>query len=166
MIKNIIWTVVFVFVAATLESTLLGRLALYGAVPDIALGILVYVAYANGIMTGQLCGFFSGLTLDLVSASPIGLNALVRTLIGALAGLIRGRVILDYFLVPAILCAVATMAKAVVLLPLSLVFEGVPSFRFSEPLFWAELALNTLSAAPLFALLRCFNSLLVGKEVR
>jgi rod shape-determining protein MreD len=41
MIKNVIWTVVFGLVAAILQSTLLSHLALYRAVPDIALGIMV-----------------------------------------------------------------------------------------------------------------------------
>jgi len=165
MAKNVIWTVVFVFVAAVLQSTLLSRIALYRAVPDLALGILVYTAYVNGLMTGQVSGFFSGLTLDLISAAPLGLNALVRTLIGALAGLIKGKVILDFFLVPMVLCAAATLLKAALLFLLSLVFHDVPAYPLAAPTLWAELALNTLSAPILFAFLRRFNMLLVGKGV-
>jgi len=166
MVKSVIWTVVFIFVAAVLQSTLLSHIALYRAVPDLALVILVYTAYVNGLMTGQLSGFFGGLTLDLISAAPIGLNALVRTLIGALAGLIRGKVILDYFLVPMILCAMATLLKAAILFLLSLVFQGaVPAYPLAAPTLWAELALNTLSAPIVFAFLRRFNTLLVGKGV-
>jgi len=166
MAKNVIWTVVFVFVAAILQSTLLSHIALYRAVPDLALGILVYTAYVNGLMTGQVSGFFSGVTLDLISAAPIGLNALVRTLIGALAGLIKGKVVLDFFIVPMVLCAAATLLKAAILFLLSLVFQGaVPAYPLAAPTLWAELALNTLSAPILFAFLRRFNTLLVGKGV-
>ena len=166
MAKNVIWTVVFVFVAAVLQSTLLSRIAFHRAVPDLALGILVYTAYINGLMTGQVSGFFSGVTLDLISAAPMGLNALVRTIIGALAGLIKGKVILDFFLVPMILCAAATLLKAALLFLLSLVFQGaVPAYPLAAPTLWAELALNTLSAPILFAFLRRFNTLLVGKGV-
>jgi len=166
MAKNVIWTVVFVFVAAVLQSTLLSHLALNRAVPDLALGILVYTAYVNGLMTGQLSGFFSGLTLDLISAAPIGLNSLIRTLIGALTGLIKGKVILDFFLVPMVLCAAATLLKAAMLFPLSLIFSGaVPAYSITGPTLWTELAMNTLSAPLLFAFLRRFNTLLVGKGV-
>jgi len=166
MAKNVIWTVVFVFVAAILQSTLLSHLAVHRAVPDLALGILVYVAYVNGLMAGQISGFFSGLTLDLISAAPLGLNALVRTLIGAFAGFIRGRVVLDYVLVPMVLCAAATLLKAALLFPLSLVFQGaVPAYPLAAPTLWVELGLNTATAPILFAFLRRFNALLVGKGV-
>ncbi|MCL2191917.1 MAG: rod shape-determining protein MreD [Treponema sp.] len=166
MAKNVIWTVVFVFVAAILQSTLLSHIAFHRAVPDLALGILVYTAYINGLMTGQVSGFFSGVMLDLISAAPMGLNALVRTIIGALAGLIKGKVILDFFLVPMVLCAAATLLKAALLFLLSLVFQGaVPAYPLAAPTLWAELALNTLSAPVLFAFLRRFNILLVGKGV-
>jgi len=166
MVKNVIWTVVFVFVAATLQSTLLSHIAIYRAVPDIALGILVYTAYVNGLMTGQVSGFFSGVMLDLISAAPIGLNALVRTIIGALTGFVKGKVILDFFLVPMVLCAAATLLKAALLFPLSLIFSGaVPAYSLTAPTLWAELAMNTLSAPLLFAFLRRFNTLLVGKGV-
>ena len=169
MVKNVIWTVVFAFVAAVLQSTLLSHIVLGGVRlrPDLVLGIVVYVAYVNGLMTGQVSGFFSGVTLDLISAAPLGLNALVRTLIGALAGLIRGKVILDFFLVPMVLCALATLAKAALLFPLSLIFQGaVPAYPLAAPTLWAELALNTLSAPFLFAFLKRFNSLLVGKGAK
>jgi rod shape-determining protein MreD len=156
--------VIFVFVAAVLQSTLLARVALFGAVPDLALGIVVYAAYANGMMAGQLSGFFGGLTLDLISVAPIGMNALVRTVIGALAGLVRGKVVLDWILAPVVLLAAATLVKAALLFVLGFVFKGeVPYYRPESALLWAELALNTLSAPLLFAFLRRFGALLAGK---
>jgi rod shape-determining protein MreD len=165
MIKNVVWTVVFGLIAAVLQSTILSRLAVYGAVPDIALGIIVYSAYVNGVMTGQLSGFFYGITLDFLSAAPFGLNALIRTLIGALAGLMRGTFFLDGFLLPMILCASATLLKALMLFLLSLLFLGaVPSYNFAAPTLWAEAALNTAIAPFLFALLKRFGTLLAENK--
>jgi len=165
MAKTVIWTVVFSFAAAVLQSTLFARLPLYGAVPDIALVIIVYSAYVNGVMVGQLSGFFYGITLDILSAAPPGLNSLVRTLIGALAGLMKGTFYLDSFLLPMILCASATLLKALILLLLSLIFMGaVPSYSFFAPTLWAEMALNTVIAPFLFALLKRFGPLLAGRE--
>jgi len=164
MIKNITWTVVFCFIAAVLQSTLFSRIALYGAVPDIALCILVYSAYVNGVMTGQLSGFLHGITLDLLSAAPFGLNALVRAILGALGGLMKGKFFLDGFLLPMILCASATLAKAFILLVLSLVFMGaVPSYPLLAPTLWVEITLNAVAAPFLFALLKRFGSLLAER---
>ena len=164
MIKNVVWTVVFGFIAAILQSTLFSHLALYRAVPDIALGIVVYSAYVNGMMAGQLSGFFSGITLDLLSAAPFGLNALVRTLIGAFAGLMKGTFFLDVFLFPMVLCAVATLLKALLLLLFNLIFgSAVMTYSFAAPTLWAEMALNTFTAPFLFALLRRFKSLLMKR---
>jgi rod shape-determining protein MreD len=159
--KSVIWTVIFSLIAALLQSTLLAHLALYRAVPDLALGILVYSAYVNGTMPGQLSGFFSGLFLDFLSAAPLGLNAFVRTLAGALAGLMKGTFFLDFFFLPMALCAAATILKVITLFVLHLLFAGVvPAYSLTEPTLWVELMFNTLCAPFLFGLLKLFSALL------
>jgi len=165
MIKITAWTVIFSIVAGILQSTLLPHIALYRAVPDLALGIVVYSAYVNGTMTGQLSGFFSGLFLDFLSSAPLGMNCLVRTLIGALSGVIKGTFFLDIIFLPMILCAMATIAKAVFLFVLHLVLSAaVPSYSLTAPVFWAELALNCVSAPFLFGLLGRFKPLSAGRN--
>jgi len=166
MIKKIIWTVIFGLIAAILQSTLLSHFTLYRAVPDLALGIIVYSASVNGMMIGQLSGFFYGIAQDFLSASPIGLNALIRTLLGALAGLLKGNLLLDVVLLPMILCALATLLKALMLFLLHLLFgEGVHAYPLTAPVLWAEMALNTITAPFLFALLKRFKTLIAGKEL-
>jgi rod shape-determining protein MreD len=166
MIKKIIWTVIFGLIAAILESTLLSHFTLYGAVPDLALGIVVYSASVNGMMVGQLSGFFYGLGQDFLSASPLGLNALVRALLGALTGLLKGNLLLDVFILPMILCAVATLLKALMLFLLHLLFgDPVHAYPLTAPLLWWEMGLNTITAPFLFALLKRFKTLIAGKEI-
>ena len=162
MVKKIIWTLIFTLAATVLQSTVLSRLVLHiHAVPDLALCILVYSAYVNGIMTGQLSGFFSGFLMDFLSASPLGLNALLRTLTGALAGLIKDTFYLDFFFLPMALCAGATILKALGFFLLHLLFpDTVPTYVLTSLVYWIELALNTLSAPILFGLLRLFKPLL------
>ena len=163
MIKTIVWTVVFSAAAAILQSTLLRHIALYRAVPDLALCIVVYSACVSGTMTGQLAGFFSGLAVDFISAAPLGLNALIRTLVGALAGLMKGTFFLNFFL-PIVLCAAATVVKALGLFILYLLLAGaVPAYSLTAPTFWAELLLNSICAPFVFALLKRFKPL-YGKE--
>jgi rod shape-determining protein MreD len=160
MTKNIIWTTAFIVVAGILQSTLLSPLAVYFyAKPDIALDILVFSAYLNGMMTGQISGFFSGLLLDFLSNAPLGLNLFVRTVIGALTGLLRGAFFLDKIILPAALCAGATLLKAGLLLLLNFLFAGaVPDYSFNTPVLWVELVMNTVLAPVIFALLKIFTN--------
>ena len=158
MIRNIIWTIILAVVAGIFQSTILGNFALFGAVPDLALCIIVYSAYVNGTMTGQLSGFFSGLLLDFLSASPLGLNCLIRTVIGAFTGIFKGAFFLDVFFLPFILCALATIAKALIMFLLNLIMgNSVPVYSLFSILFWIELGLNSLCAPVLFFLLKHFK---------
>ncbi|MCL2138119.1 MAG: rod shape-determining protein MreD [Treponema sp.] len=161
MIRSIAWTVVFGIIAAFLQSTLLSRLAIYRAVPDIALVILVYSAYVNGVMAGQLSGFFGGIALDFISAAPLGLNAFIRTLAGALTGLLKGMFFLDAFLLPMILCACATLFKMLIFFLLNLLMPDIiPAYSLVTPLLWVEMAQNAIAAPFLFAFLKRFRPML------
>ncbi|MDR0643724.1 MAG: rod shape-determining protein MreD [Treponema sp.] len=165
MIKNVLWTTLFALAAAILQSSLFMRLAVYQAGPDIALVILVFSAYYNGSMTGQTAGFLSGILLDFLSAAPLGLNALIRTITGAVFGVVRGFLILDAVFLPMLLCAIGTLFKALLLLLLHVLFsEEVRAYPLAEPTLMVELAFNTLLAPFLFAFLNRFKSLLVKGE--
>ncbi|GHU02818.1 hypothetical protein FACS1894147_05570 [Spirochaetia bacterium] len=165
MIKNIVWAGVFSLIAALLQSTLFARLPIFHTVPDLVLGIVIYSAYVNGSMTGQLAGFFSGLLVDCLSASPMGLHAFTCTLAGSLAGMMKGTFFLDTFFLPIALCAGATVLKAAVFLGLHFLLAGaVPAYAITGPVFWVELLLNAGSAPVLFGLLKLFGPLLAGKE--
>jgi rod shape-determining protein MreD len=116
-------------------------------------------------MTGQLSGFCSGIFLDFLSAAPLGLNAFVRTMIGALAGRMNGTFFLDSFFLPMALCAGATAIKAALRFVLHILFSGaVPAYTLFEPTLWVELMLNTVTAPVLFGFLKLFQSLLVGRR--
>jgi rod shape-determining protein MreD len=116
-------------------------------------------------MTGQFTGFFSGLLLDFLSAAPLGLNAFVRTIVGAAAGIMSGSFFLDAVFLPMALCAGATLFKAVLLFILHLLFPGaVPSYILTDPTLWVELLYNTAAAPFLFGFLKMFNTLLTGKR--
>jgi rod shape-determining protein MreD len=164
MAKNVVWAVIFSLVAILLQSTVFQHIALYYTVPDFTLGIIVYSAYVNGAMTGQLTGFFSGLVLDFISQAPLGLNTFIRTIMGALTGFMKGTFFLDTVFLPMILCAAATLFKAGILFLLHLLLAGaVPAYPLFAPALWIELLFNTISAPLLFGLLKLFRPLLVGR---
>jgi rod shape-determining protein MreD len=161
VIKKMLFALFFIVIAALLQSTLLYRLSIHYAVPDIALIILVFVSYVNGRMAGQLTGFLGGLILDFISFSPLGLNTLLRTVIGYMTGLLKGAFFLDSAFLPMALCAGATFLKAGILFGLHFLFAGaVSAYHFSMPPFWIELGLNTLLAPFLFAFFKLFAGLL------
>ena len=164
MIKKIIWSLVFILAAALIQSTIFSRLASYiYAKPDLALCILVYTAYVNGAMTGQVAGFFSGIILDFISGAPLGFNSFIRTLIGGITGFLKGTFYLDPIFLPMALCAAATIIKALLYYLLHLLFSGlIPHYSLFSLVFWVELGMNTLLAPFLFALLKLFHPLLIG----
>ncbi|MDR0538957.1 MAG: rod shape-determining protein MreD [Spirochaetaceae bacterium] len=166
MAKNIICATLFIIVAGILQSTLFSHLRpLIHASPDITLCILVYSAYLNGAMTGQLTGFFSGVILDFLSAAPLGLNIFVRTIVGAGCGVLRGMFFLDRFFLPLALCAGATIFKAFILFLLNFLFAGaISAYSFTTPLLWIEVLVNALSAPFVFAFLKSFSTLLVNQQ--
>ncbi len=166
MARTILWATAIAALAALLQSTLLARLAIFHTVPDLALGVLVYVAYVNGTMTGQITGFTSGVALDFLSAAPLGFNALLRTIIGALAGLLKGTFFLDVAVLPMVLCAVATLVKALVAFVVNFLFAGaVPAYQIGSPTLWIELAYNAAAAPFLFAFLNLFKAVLKPRQV-
>jgi len=166
MTRCIIWTVVFSIIAGILQSTVIRHIAFFDVIPDLALCIVVFSAYVNGTMTGQVSGFFSGLLLDFLSAAPLGLNCLYRTIIGALTGLFKGAFFLDVIFMPAILCSLATIIKALIIFILHLVVGSsadIPTHSFTSSTFWIELGYNAVCAPLLFLLLKNFKPILIGR---
>ena len=82
---------VLLLVALALQTTVLPRLGLPGATPDLVLLFVVSMALADGPLSGLVVGFASGLMLDLVPPADhaVGRYALVLTLVGYLAGLVQ-----------------------------------------------------------------------------
>lgn len=166
MARTVFWATAIAALAALLQSTLLARLAILHTVPDLALCVLVYTAYVNGTMTGQVTGFTSGVVLDFLSASPLGFNALVRTVIGALAGMLKGTFFLGKAILPMVLCATATLVKALMAAIASFLFAGsVPAYNLGVPTLWIELAYNAAAAPFLFAFLNLFKAVLKPRQV-
>jgi len=161
--------VVFSIVAALLQSTVIDYLFskiffLHGAIPDIALCVLVFSAYVNGTMTGQVSGFLSGLFTDLcLSQAPPGMSSLIRTLIGALVGIFKDSLFLGYVIMPIILCVVATLLKILMMFALHFVIKEIPVTSLTDLRLWIELGLNAVCAPLLFLILRNFKPMLIGR---
>ncbi len=137
-----------------LQTTLLSAIAIRGATPDLALLVLLYVAHRNGKVTGQVTGFATGLLEDVLSLSPLGFHAMLKTVIGYIWGHTRGRIFQDAIFVPILFAVSATLMKGL----LATVLDGIVRFpvtpaSFASALFWIELLMNTLLAPFVFAVL-------------
>ncbi|MFD3720440.1 rod shape-determining protein MreD [Streptomyces sp. NPDC058674] len=89
--NRILLSATLVVVALVVQVTVLGRLQLPGAVPDLLLLTVVALALVYGHVSGALIGFGAGLLADLAPPADhaAGRYALVLCLIGYLVGLVR-----------------------------------------------------------------------------
>ncbi len=158
--RTVFWTAVTVLFFALFEAAILSNLMFLPVVPDLVLLVVVHVSFMNSSVTGSTAGFISGLMLDFLSASPVGLNAFTKTVTGFIAGRLSGSFNLNRVFIPALMGFSATILKAVLTLILSLFFgAGIVPYRLSGGVFWLEVLANTLCAPLVFALLGLFASL-------
>ncbi|MFE4331635.1 rod shape-determining protein MreD [Streptomyces sp. NPDC056831] len=84
-------SIVLVVVALVVQVSVLARLQLPGAVPDLLLLVVLALAFVYGHVSGALIGFGAGLLADLVPPADhaAGRYALVLCVIGYFAGLVK-----------------------------------------------------------------------------
>lgn len=78
-----------VVLAVVLQATVLARLPLPGAAPDLVLAVVVVVGLIEGSRTGMLTGFAAGVLSDLSGDAELGRLALVHVVVGYAAGLLQ-----------------------------------------------------------------------------
>ena len=87
MIRKSLVIFSILLVCTLLETALLSNVVFLPVVPDLLLLVVMYISVYNGSLSGETTGFVSGLLLDFLTAAPLGLNCLLRTLLGFFAGL-------------------------------------------------------------------------------
>jgi rod shape-determining protein MreD len=75
-----------ILVILTLQLTIVLDVEVAGAHPELMFGFAIAAGLAGGVQRGAIVGFFSGIAIDLFLPTPLGLTALVATVIGATAG--------------------------------------------------------------------------------
>jgi len=85
--------VVVVTVSVVLQVTLLSRLGLPGATPDLVLVVTMAYGFVRGPVVGASIGFSAGILLDLMppSLGYFGLTALLLAVAGFIAGTVAER---------------------------------------------------------------------------
>jgi rod shape-determining protein MreD len=91
MIQRVLLSAALIVAAMVIQVSILARLGLPGAVPDLLLLVVIGLALVYGHVTGCLIGFLGGLFIDLAPPSDhaVGRYALVLCLVGYVAGLLK-----------------------------------------------------------------------------
>jgi rod shape-determining protein MreD len=144
-----------------LETAVFSNLTYLPAIPDFLLIITLFVALNNGSLLAESTGFVSGIMLDFLSASPLGLNALLRTILGFIAGFFHDVLNATSVLLQIIYGAVATVLKAIIVYLISLFFTGVVSYSLFSQIFLTEVLLNALFTPIIFKFLSLFSDFII-----
>lgn len=146
---------------AILQSILPVSISLFGAIPDIAFIVIVHFAFMNGVMSGQIVGFVSGIFFDFMSLAPFGFNAFVRSLTGHIIGRFKGVIHLDAIFLPMALVGLSYVLKFVISMLLGLVLgvDNILSRLFSIQTL-VELLLTIVVTPLIFWPLRLIRDLL------
>lgn len=109
--------------AMIVQTTLLQFLTIGGVKPDLVLVIVIYLGLIEGPNIGCLSGFSLGLFEDAYSGMSLGgVNALSKTIVGFLSGLLGKRLYTQGLFAPMICVGLGTVLD--VLLSLSLSLHG------------------------------------------
>jgi len=99
------------FVAVLLlQTTLLARMRLFGVMPDLMLLVAVAGGITGGPTRGAAIGFASGMIIDLFLPTPLGLSALVFTLVGYGVGVANTGVLRSAWYIPVLTAGAASVA--------------------------------------------------------
>jgi len=95
-----IWITLIVF--WLLQEMLVPFITIKTASPDLLLIIVAVAGFIEGPVTGATVGLVAGLLQDLVIPGSVGLNLLIKTLVGFLAGKVERTVFGSSMLMPLI----------------------------------------------------------------
>jgi rod shape-determining protein MreD len=99
--------------ALLIQTTVLARMRLFGVMPDFMLLVAVAGGITAGPTRGATLGFASGMLIDLFLPTPLGLSALVFTLVGYGVGVANTGVLRSAWYIPVLTAGAASVAGVV-----------------------------------------------------
>lgn len=104
---------VLLLAALLVQTTILARLRFFGVMPDFMLLVAVAGGITAGPTRGATLGFASGMIIDLFLPTPLGLSALVFTLVGYGAGAAGASVLRSAWYIPVLTAGAASASGEV-----------------------------------------------------
>ncbi len=158
--RRVLSIAILIISVVLIETAALSNWHFLPVKPDLMLIVMLYMGLQNGSTVGQLTGFSSGILIDFLSATPFGLNALVRTLLGFFSGLLHLNIHSKGFFIPIILTFAATLSKAFIVFVVSFFYPGkIALYSLFTSTLWYECLFNALLAPFVFLLLSKFKVL-------
>jgi rod shape-determining protein MreD len=77
-----------VFAALLVQLSVVNRIELWGVSGDVLVVVAIAGGFVAGPERGAAIGFAAGLAIDLLLSTPLGLTALVFTVVGYVAGIV------------------------------------------------------------------------------
>jgi rod shape-determining protein MreD len=96
--------------ALLLQTTLLAQVRIFSVMPDFMLLVAVAAGITAGATRGAALGFTSGMLIDLFLPTPLGLSALVFTLVGYWVGVANTGVLRSAWYIPVLTAGGASVA--------------------------------------------------------
>ena len=104
---------ILMIAALLLQTTVLARMRLFGVMPDLMLLVAVAGGITAGSSRGAALGFASGMLIDLFLPTPLGLSALVFTLVGYGVGVANTGVLRSAWYIPVLTAGAASVTGVV-----------------------------------------------------
>lgn len=162
MIRSFLTSFLILLCFALFETAILSNIHFLPAIPDFILICSLFFSFNNGRLLGVTNGFISGLFLDFLTAAPLGLHCLVRTIIGYICGVFNKTLNLNGIFLPALIGFCATILKAFFIWVISIFFPiSIDSSTFLSFTFLFELIANTILTPIVFKFLSIFKRTLI-----
>lgn len=162
MLKSFAVSALILLCFVVFETAILSNAIFLPAVPDFLLIVTLYVSVHNGRLFGVSSGFVSGMLLDFLSVSPFGLNCLLRTIIGYIAGLFNKTLNMTGIFLPILIGFCATLLKILLVGIISVFFpDSVASYSLFSKSFLFELTANSLLTPLVFRFLGVFDNIIL-----
>jgi rod shape-determining protein MreD len=154
---NLYLVLAILALAVLIQGTLLARIHLLGAHPNLVLVMVVSWSLLEDASTAMFWGFIGGLGLDLIAGLPLGTTSLALILICPLAGLGTQSIFAGNLLLPIFTVALATpLHGGIILLIQQLLGRPVDWIASVTGVIGPEIALNCLFVLLVYPLLRRF----------
>lgn len=115
--RVVVRTLLVVAIALLAQMTVLLDIRVSGASPEVMYLIGIAAGIVGGPVDGAVVGFVAGIAVDLLSPTPLGMTALVGTLVGFGVGAVSGGVVREVRGLPTLLAlggsVIAVMLYAV-----------------------------------------------------
>ena len=149
---------IFVYFVITLALYILSSVFFKTlTLPDFGFIVLVFFSIYLGPVYGAVLGFLSGLSLDILSISPLGFHSAIILSIGYIYGKIKGKIFVDPIIVPIVIIAVSLFLKTFFGYLVLLLVNDQQMVGFFYSNYWRKFFFSCISAPFIYLILRSFR---------